>query len=953
MLKKKIIIAFLLFLTINTNAQYFFTGVEPFSLKWKQVSCGNIRLIYPAGSEAIANNYMQIISTVDTIVGKNYRVQKSKLDVILHCNSILANGFVSWAPRRMELVTQPAFNSFSKPWSHQLATHEMQHVKQMNALNRKTIRAASYIFGQQATGLAAGFIPLWFLEGDAVVAETAHSYSGRGRSANFYQHYRVQSLTKTKEISYDKLLMGSFKDFIPNHYSLGYQIVAYGNLKYGVDLWSNTIDYVTRKPFTVFPFYFGLKKETGLSRKQLAEKTFEYQDSAWNAEIDVLDKSGFKSITNDTKDFSNYIYPCQINDSTVIAYKTSLSDIPSFVMINTNTRKERIIFYPGYIIGRPFINDSLIVWSEFKGHTRWEYKNYGQVVKFNFKNKEKFVFPQKGMFGSPVIGSNSNVFCIEHKPEGGSRLVLLKETGELKKIYSFTLEQEPFELAYDKKVYVGVTTSKGKMLLELNNDSIPSSILGPTYWDINSIQVKGNTILFSATNKSRENIYSYNILIDSLYNTIHSIYSLNYPFLNNDGSIVFSSYSKQGYRINRLDSLPKSSKIDLGQIINDNFTKNLSENALYNIDTLSISRKDYPSIPYKGIGVLFNFHSWTPFYFNPFNNKPEETSIKLGATIMSQNLTGSTILVLGYGYTNSHLFRGTLRYQGFWPVFSLSYEIFDYPASIYSVSNDGYFPDVMKNRAKLYTFLPFNLSSNSLSTYLQIFNTLELTNDYVFNKSILKYRSGLFVVNYGVYFQSLRKLSHRDLLPKYGVTLTALRQNAPYSKSNFGSLVALKTNVYLPGLFKNHHFKMSTSLQSQNLEVFPFSNKIDPPRGYLISYSKDYMGLCFDYIFPLAYPDRSIGSLAYIKRLSLDLFYDYAKNSYPYIENNTLKTETQTLQSLGFELNIDFHLFRTRYPFRMKYQQAFLGRDFKSFSNFSLLMDIYGGLGAREKFIEH
>ena len=952
-MRKKIIIAFLVILSINTKAQYFYSGVEPFAIKWQQISHGDIRLIYPSGSEAIANKYLQIISTVDTIVGKNYRIGKSKLDVILHCNSILSNGFVSWAPRRMELVTQPAFNSFAQLWSYQLATHEMQHVKQMYALNRKTIKAASYIFGQQATGLAAGFIPLWFLEGDAVIAETAHSHSGRGRLASFYQHYRIHSLTKTNSLSYDKLLLGSFKDYIPNHYSLGYQIVAYGNLKYGENLWANTIDYVTRRPYTVFPFYFGLKKETGLSRKKFAERAFEYQDSAWNAEIDLGENSILKPVACDSKEYSNYIHPTQINDSTIVAYKTSLPDIPSFVMINTNTRKESLIVYPGYIVGKPFINDSVIVWSEFKAHTRWEYKNYGQIVRYNFKREEKFVFPQKGMYGSPIIDSDSKVICIAYKPKGGSNIVFLEESGDVKNIYSFPIEQEPFELAYNKYIYVGVTTQQGKMLLQLKNNSIPSRILGPAYWDINSLQVKGDTILFSATNKSKENIYFYNILTDNCYSVLNSTYSLNYPFLNNDGSLVFSSYSALGYKINRTDSLYISSKIDIGIPINDAFTKSISENASYNLDTLSLPMVDYPSKPYKGIGALFNFHSWAPFYFNPFNSNPEETSIKLGGTIMSQNLTGSTILVLGYGYANSHLFRGTLRYQGFWPVFSLSYELFDYPASIYSVSNDGYLPNVMKNRTKLYSFLPFYLSNNSISTYLQLFNNLEFTNDYLFDRSIQKYRSGLFIVNYGVYFHSLRKQSHRDLLPKYGVTLTVLRQNAPYSRSNIGSLWVLKTNVYIPGLLKNQHFKMSASLQDQNLEGFPFSNKVDPPRGYLLSYSKNYLGFSFDYILPLAYPDRSIGSLAYIKRLSLDLFYDYAKNSYPYIENNVRKTEKQKLQSLGFELNIDFHLFRTRYPFRMKYQQAFLGRDYRSFSNFSLLMDIYGGIGARGKFIEH
>ncbi len=256
-MRKVVTLGILLFCAIGLKAQYFETGVEPFSVKWRQISTGKIRLIYPSESEIIAQNYLTLLTVTDTLLGKDYDLGATKLNVVLHPNTSLSNGFVAWAPRRMELITHPAYGGYAQLWSQQLAVHEMRHVKQLYALNRNTVKFASYLFGQQATGLAAGFVPMWFLEGDAVAAETAFSHSGRGRTANFYQHYRAHLLSNSKTYRYDKWLLGSYRNFIPNHYSLGYQIVAYGNLKYGSNIWANTIDYVSRNPHTIFPFYFG------------------------------------------------------------------------------------------------------------------------------------------------------------------------------------------------------------------------------------------------------------------------------------------------------------------------------------------------------------------------------------------------------------------------------------------------------------------------------------------------------------------------------------------------------------------------------------------------------------------------------------------------------------------------------------------------------------------------
>ncbi|MGE0078351.1 MAG: hypothetical protein AB7S48_10870 [Bacteroidales bacterium] len=949
-MKRIFLIGFLIIITKSLLAQYYETGVEPFATKWRQITDGDIRVIYPSDNELYANIYLNLLKTTDSLVGKDFSVTKSKIDVVLHNHSVLSNGFVAWAPRRMELITHPTYDGYAQPWIKQLSTHEMRHVKQMYSLNRNFVKFTSYIFGQQATGLAAGFVPLWFLEGDAVATETSFSFSGRGRTASFFQQYRAHYLKFEKTFSYDKWLLGSYKDFIPNHYNFGYQIVTYGNLKYGSNIWNNTLDYVTRKPFTIFPFYFGLKKTIGLSRKQLASNAFQYQDSIWTNNAKAQSYTVKSQIIPDSKDYTNYEYPYQVNDSTIIAYKTSIKDIASFNEIDINTSKEKIIIRPGSLLGKPYINDSLIIWSEYKPHIRWEYKNFGQVVKYNYKTKQKTLYINKGMLGSPTYrSSDKSVYCLEYMPNGNFRLVSLTSSNSSIEILNFSNNKEPFELLIDNKtdqLFVGITTNKGKEIREVSPDYTTKLILGPTYLDINSIQVQDSLIVFAATNNYTENIYIHNIQKNSTFELINSKFGSNYPSFSQKKSILFSNYSCSGYKISKLDSIKQNLLFNINTIANDEFTTYLTGKASVNIDTLKIAETTYKSKPYTGIGSIFNFHSWAPFYFNPYNTEAEGTSVNLGATAMSQNLTGNTVFVLGYGYGNSHMFRANLRYYGFWPVFSLSYELFDTYATLYEVKNANYATNTRRNKIKLYTYLPLTLSNNNINTYLQLFSSIERTNDYLFEESDYKYRSGLFQMKNGIYFHILRQLSHRDLLPKYGITFIAQRVEAPYNKNNIGSLNALNTTLYLPGFIWNHHIKLTGSFQKQHLVNYYLSNKVNPPRGYSLFGSEIFHGFTADYLFPLAYPDCAIGSLLYIKRFSVDLFYDKAINSYPSVDK-------YTLQSVGFEINIDFHLFRTRYPFRLKYQQAFIGNLYSSYNNVSLTYDIYGGSGMWKKETEH
>ena len=96
--------------------------------------------------------------------------------------------------------------------------------------------------------------------------------SGRGRLPSFEMEIKAILAEKPELYSYEKAIFGSYRDYIPDHYQYGYQMVSHARNKYGNDLWENVLNYTARKPFTLYPNYFSLKKHTGLSKKDFTRR---------------------------------------------------------------------------------------------------------------------------------------------------------------------------------------------------------------------------------------------------------------------------------------------------------------------------------------------------------------------------------------------------------------------------------------------------------------------------------------------------------------------------------------------------------------------------------------------------------------------------------------------------------------------------------------------------------
>jgi len=413
-------IFFSLLLSAPLGAQYYSTGQDPASLKWRQLNTDHFRFIFPVDYEKEAKRTARIFEESYVLTGGRYGEDKiSNFPVIIHNHSVESNGYVAWAPKRVELYPFPGQNSIPLFHTSQLALHELIHVGQMQALRQGFSKPMEIIFGEQYPGALSIFSPFWFLEGEAVVSESVFSYSGRGRLPDFEKRLKALILDSNRKYNYDILLSGSYKNYTPDHYQFGYQMAAYTLSNFGKDVFPATLKNIASKPYTLNPFNISLRQQTGLSKNNLYYATIDHLRKSWSEADSLLVKSDFTyhdSRTN--KEYINYYSPKSIGTDSIIAIRTSLSHPPSFVLITNKGETEKKLFTPGYIWPyRISVSGSIIAWAENTTDPRWDNRGYSIIKTLNLKT---------GIVNS--LSRNSKLFSPALSPD--RRLILASESSE-------------------------------------------------------------------------------------------------------------------------------------------------------------------------------------------------------------------------------------------------------------------------------------------------------------------------------------------------------------------------------------------------------------------------------------------------------------------------------------------------------------------------------------------
>lgn len=926
-----LIIAFIS--SFQASGQFYNLGQEPWKTKWEQIHTENYRIIYPENYRLQAKNAAILFEQWRLPLTKSLKSIPKTTPVILHTGNIYSNAYTIWAPRRIELLTVPPQDLYGQQWIEQLVMHEYRHMVQITKIDQGFTHFFTIILGEQAVaGIIGLFIPSWFMEGDAVATETALSSSGRGRVADFAMPLKAQ-LNEKGHYSYTKASLGSYRDFIPDPYILGYHLVAKARNDHGIEVWNSAIDRTARKPYTLNPFSKGIKLITGLNKVQLYERSLDELNISWRTE--QKDTEFFRIKVQPDKAYTNYTYPFTYKDG-IIALKSSLQDIHRFVFINP-TGKEEVIHTPGFLMEDEIsFNGSLISWIERHPHPRWETQGSATLVIFNPSNKEtKKIKTGLRLFAPAVDPQNHLIAFSEVTSTGQNFLTLMDFKGHIEKRIpspSNMFISSPSWSPDGSEIACIVTGAQGKQIVIFKVATDTNRIITPVITDmVADVQHLGNSILFNMDVDERSEICSLDTLSKEVRLLTRSKYGTKDPYKAlNEGSLLYSFYTVDGYRIAQghdrqfsynLIELKQNNKWPLADEIGEQEVS-LAETQMPD-DSLFIEK-------YPRTSGLFKFHSWAPVYVDV-----EEQNIRPGISVMSQNLLSTMFLTAGYDYNleeRTGQVRGDLSWRGWFPEINTSFSSGNRSA-VEGSGDTAYRFTWNETSLDLAIGLPLNTLSGpfSVGTYLEVKH--QFLNSQHNSTTPHHFRSGnIGALNYRANFYALQKRAHRDLASKWGISVESHFKHSPYGDFYSGDLFSVLGRFYLPGLARNHSIQVFSGyqLRKTSSDGYRFAGDLNYPSGYSGTVPEKIFRLRPSYSLTLVYPDFNLGTLLYIKRLRTNLFYDTAwGKDYDNWKN---------LASTGYDLIIDLHALSLPAPVSLGVRSAYL-IDHNEM-NFSLIFSI-------------
>jgi hypothetical protein len=918
----------------TVGAQYYSNGQESFSIRWLEYSTDRYRLIYPERNGIDARRVSEVLDVSYDALHYGFSRRAARLPILLHTQNLHSNGMVVWTPRRSELITTPPTETFAVPWLKQLTVHEYRHVVQMSNLDRGVTRWMYYLLGEQALGASAAFLSKWYLEGDAVLAETALSTYGRALQPEFTLAYRaLLANADVDRFPLDKWFCGSYRDVLPNHYYYGYQMVNAGYKRYGVDMWEQVYEYIARRPYLIVPRPIAFRKYYGTSSGKLFRETFGELKTRWDA-LPPIEET-MRIVHTPTDSYTTYSHPQFVNGR-IVAHKADLSRSGRLVVVDPRTGVERVLAWTGPLSSRPAEVNGQLFWTEYRPSTFREQKNHSVVRRMPVDGSAQaktLRFPGDLFYVTPY---GNGFAAVEYDPEKKYSVVFFDADFRYVKQIPIPAELTVHGLAWDEKsgVLAAIVLGEKGMNLEqiLPEQNTLRPITRPSFVTINHLTAGGGKLFYNSTASGRDESHGYDLAERKEYRLSASQFGSVMPSIDASSNIlVQASYRGEGYLLstqNLSETLPEEIPATTRPV--NLFNPTVFDAGLLILDTMNLYPSadacERPSRRYRRAAHLFKLHSWAPVGLDVFEAAGERNlDLGLGATVMTQNELGDTEGYLSYGRIDGrNWWRGALRLMALAPKFEISAEYDGGARGVVRPSaetplpqgwNDPYFS--MRGEASL----PFNLSSGSQLRSLTPSLTLKHYNTLLYRPAKKDFSNGYQQGEVSLAYAQNAQMALRDLAPRWGFGLQATWATAPFDRA-FSSLWSFYGNAYLPGVAVNHSLRLRGAYQTQTSASYHFSSSMLFPRGVLYNFAPNELGaILADYRFPVAYPDGGIDEVIYIKRLSANAFGGYARYS-PIVQQNP---GWRTAWSYGLELSVDFNLLRmvgTGFTFRMAFYRT-------------------------------
>ena len=886
----------------------------------------------------------RVLDTIIPVIGTSLKTSVPNIPVLIHTKSSISNGLSVWAPKRMEFWTTPPVSSYAFPFSWQLAVHEYRHTAQMQAVNTGITKVLTNIFGEHILGGVAGiWVPNWFFEGDAVVAETALAPAGRGQEPEYNMFLKAQVLDKGR-YSVDKMLLGSMKDFVSDQYNLGYFLVSYGRQKYGKDIWADCLKHIGTSWWKLTVWGKTDRKHENLDFKTMYHETLDSLEKVWvDNDIDYTKNNYSKALKQwgeiNTGDYTNYKNPIQINDSVVLALKTSKYKTQELVKI-TGNKEEHLLSLPFLLHSYFQYRDGHILYSQYSPNIRWQQEATADIIDYDLaRGKFKtvtsnttfftpFYYPTDSLIAAVFTDSldNQNIaFIAPDTVYFKNKNILKKNNSSYVRVINgqpYTSYSYPVWQDTTSNVFAIETSGFGKRIIRYNVTTTQlNAVTDYSYDNIRYLQIHNGRLFFTKDVNNKYQLLSID-LNDWTDVRIHtdSRYGIDNFYLY-DSTIVVSDYTADGYKI---ISLPYTwEQYDIKKENSEMYFTKLNraqENFILN-GNIEQQNKSFESTKYKKISHLFNFHSWAPLFINI-----QSMDLGIGVSAFSQNLLSTSVLEFGYKHNfhdKDELYMN-YTYSGLYPVMRLTSSF--RPRSLRKDLNSETvkYIDWDEITAGYDITLPFTWTNRNYrnNINLTLHYSLSSISDPENNVRLDLFNS----IGYFIKISNYSAMAENDLYPKTGHITTVKYTHTltnPYS-----NIFSFQSQVFIPGFARNHSLSLTAGFQKNTPDVYYFPNEVSFVRGVYSIYPKYFAGMLFQYCFPLIYPDNGVSGVFYIKRVIAKPFYNlgyYDKEKY---------------YSYGSDIEAKIHFFRITIPVNLGLRIGYCPVTDNTFAGLLLSLDI-------------
>lgn len=912
----KLCFATLAFCTMVAKAQIIppsaVAGNNPSTLRWKYIQTPALKIIFPDGNYKEASRIADIINFISDSAAVSIGDKRKHLTMLLQTQQVISNGYVGLMPYRSELFATGIQNQNylgSLAWLDVLAIHEYRHALQY-INNRRGLTKMMYIAGGETFWQLAQStaIPNWFYEGDAVQTETVLTGAGRGRNPHFFNEQRAL-LLNNKKYGYQKARNGSFISMLPDHYRLGYAMLHQVRWEKGPDVWRKIIEDGASYKGLIYPFSKAMKRHSGYGTRKTYMRTYDTLQQQWQKELSELKLTPVTQLSPEPKRIvTNYEWPHHQADGSIICRRESYNRTQEVVKITNG--KVSTLSVMGLTVTEPYLSvrNDVAAWTELTTDNRFMNRNYSDIVSYDIKTDTKRKITTYSKLFSPVYSLKRKAFVAVRADEHIRNTIVIIDA-ESGNISDSVANPDNDFISYPKWssddnsiIYVAKTGYRLRIVKYDITTRAFTNLTEPTEHVIEGIYPGKNDVYFAAGFSGINNVYAVSLGGDKQIRQLSSVkFGLMGPTLNEaEDSIYFTQLGVMGQHI---DVLALNSVTPEAHTITEPEFQ-----TRYRILTTPVESKIYDRIPltknyevkeYTGAIRSPKLHSWS------LTGSQQQVDLTLKVDNILNDFGANVATGINFN-ENAYYLNGRFDYARYRLPFGVMAAMNERSIALpVNLSDTGMRGSLTTSFTEsiygIGTYLPYTRYDGIYISTVKLYANAAMINtfNYEINDKTDNSRSlNPTVVECGMDFSIVRGRALQNLMPRFGTQLSVYYGAAlnSVSASNF----RVNSSVFLPGIMRNHGFKITGAFKQESLSNdYRFFDQFTHARGYAPIQGDREWVFSVNYALPLLYPDFGVGGIFYIKRVKANLFLDLSGVT------RTQLNKTFAQNSAGCELLFD------------------------------------------------